>query len=258
MISMESDLRDVVDELYGAAPADFMRLRTDAAKRARAAGDRELAEAIGKLRRPSRSAWVLNQLVREHREAVDQLLTLGEQLREAEKSLKGADLRRLSSQRGETVEALVQSALQSAGIEAPDADLRREIEETLTAALAEPAVAESLRTGALVKPAAWSGFGVAAPDDLSAVPPTPAPPIEGEPDRGRTAKVAAAEERRAEAEAALIEAEQEMVEGEREVTRLRKELEAAQASYDRASRAVTSARKRTEQARAQLSKLSRR
>jgi hypothetical protein len=259
MISVGSDLRAVVEELYGAAPADFMRLRTEAAKQARDAGDKELAEAIGKLRKPSRSAWVLNQLVRAEPEAVNQLLTLGEQLRAAEKGLKGADLRRLSSQRGETVEALVQSALQASGIQAPDADLRREIEETLTAALAEPSVAESLRTGALVKPAAWSGFGVAAAEDLAAVPPTPAPVEEGQPvsgpDRGRTAKVAAAEERRAEAEAALVEAEQEVVEAEREVKRLRKELEAAQATYERVSRAASSARKRAEQARAQLGKL---
>jgi hypothetical protein len=173
MISVTADLQSVVEELYGAPPADFMRLRTEAAKLARTSGDKELAEAIGKLRKPSRSAWVLNQLVRTQPEAVDQLLSLGEQLREAEKNLQGTELRRLSLQRGEAVEALVHSALQAAGITAPDADLRREIEETLTAALAEPTVADSLRTGALVKPAAWSGFGVAPPEDLAAVPPRP-------------------------------------------------------------------------------------
>jgi hypothetical protein len=266
MISVTADLQSVVEELYGAPPADFMRLRTEAAKLARTSGDKELAEAIGKLRKPSRSAWVLNQLVRAQPEAVDQLLTLGEQLREAEKNLQGTDLRRLSLQRGEAVEALVHSALQVAGITAPDADLRREIEETLTAALAEPTVADSLRTGALVKPAAWSGFGVAPPEDLAAVPPRPrqpgpaeeggAPvPTQDRGDRARSPKVEAAEQRLAEAEAALAEAEQEVVAAEREVKRLRKELEAAQETYDRAARAASTARKRSEHARAQLTKL---
>jgi hypothetical protein len=266
MISVTADLQSVVDELYGAPPADFMRLRTEAAKLARASGDKELAEAIGRLRKPSRSAWVLNQLVRAQPEAVDQLLTLGEQLRAAEKNLQGAELRRLSLQRGEVVEALVQSAAQAAGIAAPDADLRREIEETLTAALAEPSVADSLRTGALVKPAAWSGFGVALAEDLAAVPPRPrqpeAPaetgagvPVLDRREQARAAKVEAAEQRLAEAQAALVEAEQEVVAAEREVKRLRKELEAAQATYDRASRAATAARKRVENAQTQLNKL---
>jgi hypothetical protein len=266
MISVTADLQSVVEELYGAPPADFTRLRTEAAKLARTSGNKELAEAIAKLRKPSRSAWVLNQLVRAQPEAVEQLLTLGEQLREAEKNLQGAELRRLSLQRGEAVEALVQSALRAAEITAPDADLRREIEETLAAALAEPTVADSLRTGALVKPAAWSGFGVAPPEDLAAVPPRPrqpAPPAEAgahvpaqdRGDRERPAKVEAAEQRLAEAEAALAEAEHEVVATEREVKRLRKELEAAQETYERASHAASTAQKRVEHARAQLTKL---
>ena len=47
MISVTADLQSVVEELYGAPPADFTRLRTEAAKLARTSGNKELAEAKG-------------------------------------------------------------------------------------------------------------------------------------------------------------------------------------------------------------------
>ncbi|MST31346.1 hypothetical protein GHK86_01190, partial [Acidimicrobiaceae bacterium USS-CC1] len=71
------DLAAVADELYGVDPSAFTTTRDARAREARAAGDRELAEAIKALRRPSLAAWALDLLARERREEVDRLLDLG-------------------------------------------------------------------------------------------------------------------------------------------------------------------------------------
>jgi len=192
-VEAEPDFEAVVDELYAAPPSSFTQLRTDAVKEARGRGDRELAKAIGALRKPTRSAWVINQLVRSSPASLDELASLGKALRSAEKNLKASDLRRLSAQRNEIVEAMGRSALEAAGLSEADADadMRREVQETLTASVADPSVLDVLRTGALVKPAVWSGFGVASPEDLAAVPvgsrrrAAPAPAAERAP-AGRT------------------------------------------------------------------------
>ncbi|MFV0138119.1 hypothetical protein ACLGIH_34035 [Streptomyces sp. HMX87] len=59
------DLETVSDELYGLRPGDFTAARNERAKAARSAGDRELAEQIRRLRRPTLAAWAGNLLVRQ-------------------------------------------------------------------------------------------------------------------------------------------------------------------------------------------------
>ena len=47
------DLDEVADGLYALPPGEFVGARTEAARRARAAGDRALAGRIGALGKPS-------------------------------------------------------------------------------------------------------------------------------------------------------------------------------------------------------------
>jgi len=292
-VEAEPDFEAVVDELYAAPPSSFTQLRTDAVKEARGRGDRELAKAIGALRKPTRSAWVLNQLVRSSPGSLDDLASLGKALRSAEKDLKSSDLRRLSAQRNEVVEAMGRSALEAAGLSDADADadMRREVQETLTASVADPSVLDVLRTGALVKPAVWSGFGVAAPEDLAAVPvgsrpraaPAPAarrapagraPAGDDEPDvappreadtatsaaerareRRAAAKRAEAEAVVAEAELALSEARARAVEADDRVEQARRDLDAARSAAVEAKDGVTTARRKLRIAEAALDAL---
>ncbi|MFE2631832.1 hypothetical protein ACFXDP_28475, partial [Streptomyces sp. NPDC059374] len=58
------DLDAVADELYGLRPEQFTAARNERVAAARSAGNRKLADAIGRLRRPSLSAWASNTLVR--------------------------------------------------------------------------------------------------------------------------------------------------------------------------------------------------
>ena len=137
---------------------------------ARAAGNRPLAAAIGRLRRPTVSAYVINLLVRSQPEVGEQLVALGEELRRAQEQLSGPALRQLATQRAQLVGALVRSArtiAADAGHPVSQA-VAYELEQTLHAALADPDVAAEVGSGRLVRAASRTGF--------DATPPEPAKP----------------------------------------------------------------------------------
>jgi hypothetical protein len=151
---------DFVSDLYALPPEQFIAARDEAVKQARAAGDRRLAAEIGKLRRPTVAAWVVNRLAQERPEMVEELLDLGEALRSAQRNLRGDELRELSMQRRALVSALAREAVVLARREHRRDNLPvAEVESTLTAALADPDVAEMVRTGQLTRTVEYTGFG---------------------------------------------------------------------------------------------------
>ncbi|HEY1618225.1 MAG TPA: hypothetical protein VGG25_11430 [Streptosporangiaceae bacterium] len=156
-------VREAVAELYGAAPHEFISRRGELAAQARAAGDAAAAREITALRKPTQSAWVVNQLARARPDAVSELAGLGSELRAAQRSLDGAAIRDLSVRRRELVARLTRQALAAAGQQAPPAALRDEVSTTLAAALADPDVAAGLEAGALSRAARSDGFGATGP-----------------------------------------------------------------------------------------------
>lgn len=140
-------------ELYAADPDRFTQRRAELAAQAREAGQAAAAKQITGLRKPTRSAWVLNQLVRMDPGVKDRLAALSAELRAG---TSGARIRELTTARGRLVDELTRQAL--AEIPAPPAALREEVTATLDAALADPEVAASL--GTLVRATQWAGFGV--------------------------------------------------------------------------------------------------
>jgi hypothetical protein len=162
---------EAVEELYSADPEDFTRRRGELAAAARAAGQAAAARQIAGLRKPTRSAWVINQLARSDPEAASSLAGLGTELREAERSGDGSRLRELSQTRRRLIAALVRQALTVSAQHAAPAALREEITTTLAAALADPEVAEQIRSGMLLRPAQRAGFGSAQAPALALVPP---------------------------------------------------------------------------------------
>jgi hypothetical protein len=147
-------------ELYGTAPEAFTGRRGELVSSAREAGDRAAAKAIGELRRPTRAAWVVNQLARADPGAPRKLAELAAALSAAQRSGHGPRLRELSAARGALVDALTAQALSLAGVFDAPSSLREEVSGTLTAAVADPAVAREFAAGTLTKAAQWSGFGV--------------------------------------------------------------------------------------------------
>jgi hypothetical protein len=150
-----------VAELYGADPDAFTERRKALAGEAREAGDKQSAAAITALRKPTRAAWVVNQLARADPDAAVRMAALAADLRAAEQAGDGRRLRELSAERGSLLDGLVAQALAAAGTPDPPPTLRAEVTDTLTAALADPATAADLAAGRLTKAAQWSGFGYA-------------------------------------------------------------------------------------------------
>jgi hypothetical protein len=151
-------LREAVAELYSADPDEFVARRGELAARARTAGDAALAKRIATLRKPTRSAWVVNRLVRADPSVAEQLGTLGAELRAAQQSFDGPALRELSRQRRQLIDALARQAFSVSGQKSPPAGLREEVASTLGAALADPQVTEELRAGALERAVSRDGL----------------------------------------------------------------------------------------------------
>lgn len=133
-------LLEVADRLYGLSPGDFTAAR-DAEAKALAA-DKGIAARVKALRKPSIAAWAINLLVRREAEQIDQVLALGESLREAAASMAGEELRALTRQRRQLTSALATTAR----------DLAREDDVRLTAAVVDQV--EGMLTAAMLDPVA--------------------------------------------------------------------------------------------------------
>jgi hypothetical protein len=220
------DLDSTAAELYGLDPGEFVAARSDAEKRARAAGDRELASRLKGLAKPTAAAWIANQLVRQHPEQIAGLRELGAGMREATATLEGEQLRSLSQQQNRVIQALVAQGrtLARAAGHAMSEATERGLDATLRAALADEELADQLAAGQLSTALEHVGFSTAIP--AGAVPkPAPAPSrrdeLEGRRRRRRQLDQARADIRQArsahqeasralqQAEAAVAHAEQE-------------------------------------------------
>ena len=192
-------LAEAEAELYADDPDGFTARRAELAERARDAGEPAVAKKITALRKPTRSAWVVNRLVRADPEVRSRLDGLAADLREAS---GGGRLRELTAARAKLVDELTRTALE--GLPAPPAALREEVTATFDAAIADPEVAASL--GTLVRAARYAGFG-----GFAAAPPAAAPP------RKTKAPAEPAAEREARRQEKIREAERAVADADRDL-----------------------------------------
>ncbi|MGP3985904.1 hypothetical protein [Streptomyces sp. 3N207] len=256
------DLDAVADELYGLQPADFTATRDARAQQARAAGERELAERIRGLRRPTAAAWASNLLVREEPEEARLLLELGEALRAAHRDLDGHQLRELSARQRQITAALARQAREltaRAGRRISD-DAQREVTETLHAALADPDAGREWAAGHLSKPLpAPVGFTGDIAESAAEAPARPRRTdaarkkareaereLRARQDEQRTAQAEAdrAEERHRQAEQNVAEAREQLRQAEEELRAARDARQAARARVREADQALKRARTR--------------
>ena len=231
---MSDLLADATAELYQADPEAFMPRRAELVGQAREAGEAAAAKQIGALRKPTRSAWVVNRLVHNDPGVRDRLAELAAELRGTGASMDGGRIRELTAARARLVDELTRQAFDD--LPAPPAAVREEVTATLDAALADPEVAASL--GTLVRAAHWAGFGLAPLADGEAAPaPEPAPARRPEPaeavathERRRQERIISAERDVAEA----VEAAQAAAVAEQRLEDTVRQLEAelAQARQD--------------------------
>jgi hypothetical protein len=160
------DLDEAADQLYANSPDDFTARRTALATEAKESGDRTLAKQITGLRRPTRSAWLVNLVARAEPDQVAELRELGAALQQAQQQMAGDELRKLSRQRRTLIDSLARRAAElgaEQGYDAP-ASAVQEVSQTLQAALGDPAVADVVQAGHLHQAVNYGGFG---PDDLA-------------------------------------------------------------------------------------------
>ena len=151
----------IARRLYEEPPEGFVAARAAAVEEARKAGDRETAKRLAALKKPTVAAWVVNLLALKRPDLIGELVDLAAALSAAQRDLHGDQMRELTLQRRQFVSALVAAARKLAvGAGAPATKLPLgEVEATLTAALAEPEVAEQVRSGRLIRAASYAGFG---------------------------------------------------------------------------------------------------
>jgi hypothetical protein len=252
-------LAEAVAALYDADPDEFMPRRQQLAEAAKEAGDPDAAKQITGLRKPTRSAWVVNHLVRSDPEVTIRLAALSTELRAG--ALDAARIRELTTARARLVDDLTRQAFTLAGHPSPPAGQREEVSATLDAAIADPGVAG--RLGHLVRAEHWAGFGLDPDAAALATPPAPVKstkkpaPAEAiaETERRRREKIDIAERAvvdATEASQAASEAEQQL---EDTVRRLEAELEQARQELAEARRQAYRAESRQRRANETLGRL---
>ena len=218
-------IEEIIDRLYGMPPAGFTRARDDAVRELRKSGQRDAAERVKALRKPTAAAGAVNRLVREHRRDVERFLGAAAALREAQLSGTG-EVASATRQEHEALEELV-----SVGGEA--------VRQTLLAAAVDDDAAQQLLEARLERPLESRGFGTL----LAHLPPsalggtaTAAAEAKRPPSRRDRPDDTAARSRLKDAKAAFSAAQAEERQARRHWEQAQRELEKARAAVEQAQR----------------------
>jgi hypothetical protein len=161
----------LVDPLYDLPAAEFVAARNALAKQLRADGDKAAAAEVAKLRRPTATAWALNQIARQRSDLLDDALAAKADLRAVTEGTgrgEALDLRSATAADREATRAVVGEARSLLGAE--DAGLANRISSTLLAAVLDGVVLDAVRAGRLATEQDASAFSLAAePGELAEV-----------------------------------------------------------------------------------------
>lgn len=282
MAPRRSKLDTEIQRLYGLPFGEFTAARNNLAKQLKKDGDRDAAEEVASLPKPTVSAWAVNHLFTTHSEEMEELLASGDRAREALRSiLSGGD------------PGALRDAIQEAR------DLANELRDRAVEAVAEetrqpgPAVVERIATNLqslAFSPAAepviergWMdvdlpppGFEVLAGLQLAALPkektakpapakkPAPAPRVDRDAERKKKEEARAREreekeQARQREKLARVQAEREEAAGRadflrRKAEQAEKTAEEIRQRFEEAERLATDARKRAGEAERDLEK----
>jgi hypothetical protein len=239
-LAVVPNLEEELDQLYGLPLDEFTPYRNDLVKRLRKAGQKDAAEQVRALARPTVSAWAVNQLARRNPDELRELLDASRELLEGQRQAlagegtegyQAATTRRRDALR--TLSSAAEEALREAGRPATDATVQR-IASTLRAASADEEASQLLRRGRLNEDVEGSGLFLTA--GLEAALPPPSKRARAK--RPAAPKRSAAEERREErararalvdeARAAERELRKQATEAERDAMRARADAEKAE------------------------------
>jgi hypothetical protein len=232
-----------IDRLYDLPLDEFTAARNALAAQLRAAGEGDAAAEVKALRKPSRSAWAVNRLVRAEPELLEALLGAGGELRQAHRQAaagKGAQqLRAAAEAERDALERLlsrVHTVLDGPGSPA----LLEAVRNTLHAASSNEEARALVATGRVVRELLPVGLGPVPTDQVAVAAAT-----------ADSAKRLQEAQRRAKALAREAEA------AERALARAEEGLSRAREASDRAAERASDARKRMRTAREGLAEAQR-
>jgi hypothetical protein len=215
---------EIADGLYALPPGEFTRARNEAERELRKAGEREQADLVKALRKPTAAAAAVNQLVRNHRSQVEAFLAAAARLRDAQFAGKG-DLGEAARAEQATLRKLVELGGES-------------VRQTLQAAAVDDEVAQELLAARLEREPEPAGFGTLLAHAEPAKARSTARARSGSP---RTRGAARPDDRAArarlqEANEMLRTAKAEEQQAQRLWTKTQRELERARAAVEKAQR----------------------
>ncbi len=231
------ELEQALDELYAAAPEEFVAERRRLAKELKADGHDADADHLSGLRKPVVAAWALNRLARDHRRDIDLLLDTGHRLRQAQAGVLRGDAREAFEQAQRTerdaIGRLVREAERLLGERGgASASVLEQISASLHAAAVSDKGREILAAGQFTEPLELAGFDAVA----GLAPPSSKRPAKPKPSRS-------AEELK-HARAELAGARKRLREAERTAYEARKLTAQADADVAEATEAVQNAERR--------------
>ena len=153
------------EELYGLALEEFTPARDALAKELKAAGRKDEAAEVKRLRKPSLAAWALNRVARDHPDAIGRLQEAGADLRAAQDEALSGDAGRLRdagralADEIDRLSALASEVLQSAGRPVTAAQ-QEKLASTLRTSAIDGEAGEALSRGVLVDDLEPTGFSL--------------------------------------------------------------------------------------------------
>jgi hypothetical protein len=154
-----------IDRLYALPLDEFTAERDSLAKRLRKDGDREAADAVKALKKPSVAAWAVNQVRRDRPDDVRRLLDVTEELHRVYAGIASAGARErlgeAASMQRELIGSLVRCAgelLDAGGHGSGEATLTK-VADTLRAAALDEELREQIAAGRVAKERRAAGLG---------------------------------------------------------------------------------------------------
>jgi chromosome segregation ATPase len=252
-----SNLDDAIGAVYRGALEDFVRRRDALAKQLRADKRRQDAERVKALRKPSKTAWALNNVPAENAASIDQLAAAIESAQEAQ-ARGGGDVRAALENLRTAVREVAHAAAR-ASIRVGNPVDATDLVAAVNAVIGDANAFAELRAGRLSEiPSRRTRF----PNRCQSLEPGPVydeerrpPPARGAPDVAAHEELeragASMREARARARAAdrtLADAEERLAAAEVELQRARREVEGARAELERAQQQAGDAASEVQQA----------
>jgi hypothetical protein len=153
-VSVEEEL----DRLYALPLNEFTAARDEIAKRLRGEGERDLADEVKQLRKPTVAVWLVNRLAREREVDVKRLLKAGEALAKAQAAATRENFAQARADEQHALERLAAAARELAREEGVGAAAADRATHTLRAASVTEEGRELLKRGRLTEELEPPGF----------------------------------------------------------------------------------------------------